>query len=233
MITLKRPPVPLIRYSMCFLLSLTMLRIIMRNSTDIMTQNFNSTLVCDRSDIAQQLVEQLSGTMFEVTNQSASLPKLAMKQLEFTGMFILAVRNCDSDMMALVDMLLRQQPMPVVIFTDVYDAQVEKQAIELGVSAYVVDGLQPHRVLPLLSTARNRFLQQQTMRQQVQSLETKLAERKIIDRAKGVLMQQRQCSEDEAYRLLRTTAMNQNMRLAMLAKQVLATANLLETHPHN
>jgi response regulator NasT len=71
------------------------------------------------------------------------------------------------------------------------------------------------------------------MRQQVQSLETKLAERKIIDRAKGVLMQQRQCSEDEAYRLLRTTAMNQNMRLAMLAKQVLATANLLETHPHN
>ena len=205
----------------------------MRNSTDIMTQNFNSTLVCDRSDIAQQLVEQLSGTMFEVTNQSASLPKLAMKQLEFTGMFILAVRNCDSDMMALVDMLLRQQPMPVVIFTDVYDAQVEKQAIELGVSAYVVDGLQPHRVLPLLSTARNRFLQQQTMRQQVQSLETKLAERKIIDRVKGVLMQQRQCSEDEAYRLLRTTAMNQNMRLAMLAKQVLATANLLETHPHN
>jgi response regulator NasT len=205
----------------------------MRNSTDIMTQNFNSTLVCDRSDIAQQLVEQLSGTMFEVTNQSASLPQLAMKQLEFTGMFILAVRNCDSDMMALVDMLLRQQPMPVVIFTDVYDAQVEKQAIELGVSAYVVDGLQPHRVLPLLSTARNRFLQQQTMRQQVQSLETKLAERKIIDRAKGVLMQQRQCSEDEAYRLLRTTAMNQNMRLAMLAKQVLATANLLETHPHN
>ena len=205
----------------------------MRNSTDILTQNFNSTLVCDRPDIAQQLVEQLSGTMFEVTNQSASLPKLAMKQLEFTGMFILAVRNCDSDMMALVDMLLRQQPMPVVIFTDVYDAQVEKQAIELGVSAYVVDGLQPHRVMPLLSTARNRFQQQQTMREQVQTLETKLAERKIIDRAKGVLMQQRQCSEDEAYRLLRTTAMNQNMRLAMLAKQVLATANLLETHPHN
>ncbi|ODN67224.1 MULTISPECIES: ANTAR domain-containing response regulator [Methylophaga] len=204
----------------------------MRNSTDIMTQSFNSTLVCDRSDIAQQLVEQLSGTMFEVTNQSASLPKLAMKQLEFTGMFILAVRNCDSDMMALIDMLLRQQPMPVVIFTDAYDAQVEKQAIQLGVSAYVVDGLQPHRVLPLLSTARNRFLQQQTMREQVQSLETKLAERKIIDRAKGVLMQQRQCSEDEAYRLLRTTAMNQNMRLAMLAKQVLATANLLETHSH-
>lgn len=68
------------------------------------------------------------------------------------------------------------------------------------------------------------------MRDQLQSLETKLAERKIIDRAKGVLMQQRQCTEDEAYRLLRTTAMNQNMRLAMLAKQVLATANLLEPH---
>jgi response regulator NasT len=207
-----------------------MLRKIMRNSTDLLTQRFHSTLVCDRPDIAQQLVDQLHGTMFEVTNQSASLPKLAMKQLEYTGMFILAVRNCDSDMMALIDMLLRQQPMPVVIFTDVYDAQVEKQAIQLGVGAYVVDGLQPHRVLPLLSTARNRFLQQQNMRDQLQSLETKLAERKIIDRAKGVLMQQRQCTEDEAYRLLRTTAMNQNMRLAMLAKQVLATANLLEPH---
>lgn len=202
----------------------------MRNSTDLLTQRFHSTLVCDRPDIAQQLVDQLHGTMFEVTNQSTSLPKLAMKQLEYTGMFILAVRNCDSDMMALIDMLLRQQPMPVVIFTDVYDAQVEKQAIQLGVGAYVVDGLQPHRVLPLLSTARNRFLQQQNMRDQLQSLETKLAERKIIDRAKGVLMQQRQCTEDEAYRLLRTTAMNQNMRLAMLAKQVLATANLLEPH---
>lgn len=197
-----------------------------------MTQHFHSTLVCDCPETAQQIVKQLNGSMFEVSNQSHSLAQLAMKQLELTGMFILAVRNCDSDMMALIDMLLRQQPLPVVIFTETYDAQVEKQAIQLGVSAYVVDGLQPHRVLPLLSTAHNRFLQQQTMREQLQSLETKLTERKIIDRAKGLLMQQRKCTEDEAYRLLRTTAMNQNLRLAMLARQILTTANLLETQAH-
>ena len=67
------------------------------------------------------------------------------------------------------------------------------------------------------------------MQQQVKDLETKLAERKVIDRAKGLLMQQRQCTEDEAYKFLRSTAMNKNMRLAMLAQQVLSSATLMES----
>lgn len=167
--------------------------------------------------------------MFAVSNHANSLPQLAMQPFELSEMFILVVADCDSDMLALIDILLRQQPMPVVIFTERYDAQVETQAIQLGVSAYVVDGLQLHRLVPLLSTAHNRFLQQQAMREKVQLLENKLTERKIIDRAKGLLMQQRKCSEDEAYRLLRTTAMNQNLRLVILARQLLTTANLLES----
>lgn len=194
-----------------------------------MTQHFHTTLVCDCPDSTQHIISHLKRTMFEVSNQSNSLAQLAMKQFELTEMFILAVANCDSDMLALIDILLRQQPMPVVIFTERYDAQVEMQAIQLGVCAYVVDGLQLHRLLPLLSTAHNRFLQQQAMREKVQLLETKLTERKIIDRAKGLLMQQRKCTEDEAYRLLRTTAMNQNLRLVILARQILTTANLLES----
>ncbi len=187
-------------------------------------------LICDDKQIAALIDNALYKSPYAVSHQAVSLAQVAAAEvLDKPVMLIIASQKLDDNLMSLVSTLLKQQPMPVVIFTGEYDALLQQKAIQAGVSAFVVDGLQPHRVLPVVSMAQGRFDHQQQMQQQLHELETKLAERKVIDRAKGLLMQQRQCSEDEAYKLLRTTAMNKNMRLAMLAQQVLSTASLLES----
>lgn len=189
-----------------------------------------SILICDDPRMAALIDNALHKSPYAISYQAASLAQVAAAEvLDKPVLLIIASQQLDANLLTLVSTLLKQQPLPVVIFTGEYDALLQQQAIQAGVSAFVVDGLQPHRVLPVVSMAQSRFNHQQQMQQQLQELETKLADRKVIDRAKGLLMQQRQCSEDEAYKLLRTTAMNKNMRLAMLAQQVLSAANLLES----
>jgi len=190
-----------------------------------------SILISDDKRSAALIDNALHKTPYGVSQHALSLSQVAAAEvLEKPVLLIIAMQHLDQNLLTLISTLLKQQPLPVVIFTDKYDALLQQQAILAGVSAFVVDGLQPHRVLPVVSMANSRFDHQQQMQQQLTELETKLAERKVIDRAKGLLMQQRQCSEDEAYKLLRTTAMNKNMRLALLAQQVLSTANLLESN---
>lgn len=189
-----------------------------------------SILICDDPRMAALIDNALHKSPYAISYQAASLAQVAAAEvLDKPVLLIIASQQLDANLLTLVSTLLKQQPLPVVIFTGEYDALLQQQAIQAGVSAFVVDGLQPHRVLPVVSMAQSRFNHQQQMQQQLQELETKLADRKVIDRAKGLLMQQRQCSEDEAYKLLRTTAMNKNMRLAMLAQQVLSAANLLKS----
>ena len=189
-----------------------------------------SILISEDPSIAGLIDNALHKSPYAVSHQAATLAQVAAAEvLDKPVMLIIATQKLDENLLTLVSTLLKQQSMPVVIFTGEYDALLQQQAIQAGVSAFVVDGLQPHRVLPVVSMAQSRFNHQQQLQQQVQELETKLAERKVIDRAKGLLMQQRQCSEDEAYKMLRTAAMNKNMRLAMLAQQVLSTASLMES----
>lgn len=143
----------------------------------------------------------------------------------------LIVLNMDRPEEGLIDQLRvinEQYPLPIVIFTkDDRDEMIE-HAIKAGVSAYVVDGLAENRVVPIIRTAMARFEQNQSMQKELKELKTTLADRKVIDRAKGLIMKQRQCSEDEAYKLLRTTAMNQNIRLAALAQNIIDAAQLLD-----
>lgn len=192
--------------------------------------NHHTLLVCDQPDITESITAALADSEFAIRHPLQSLSQLSISQhLNDMTMLIMAVDRCDSDMMLMIELLLAEKPMPVVIFTQSYDPQAQQKAIQVGVAAFVVDGLQTNRLLPLLQLATIRFAQQRSLLDQVDTLRTQLAERKVIDRAKGLLMQQRQCSEDEAYKLLRTTAMNKNMRLAMLAQQVLSAASLLES----
>lgn len=186
-------------------------------------------LICSESDKTQLIQSALHESEFEISSHAATLSQLAASEVtDQLAMLVIVTAKCDENLSTLITTLLKHQSMPVVIFTDEFDALAQQQAIRAGVSAYVVDGLHSHRLLPLLKMAETRYRQQQMLEQRLIELETKLADRKVIDRAKGVLMQQRHCSEDEAYKLLRTTAMNKNMRLAMLAQQVLSAANQSE-----
>nr|WP_285671253.1 ANTAR domain-containing protein [Limibaculum sp. NKW23] len=116
---------------------------------------------------------------------------------------------------------------PVAIFVDRSDDEMTRAAIEAGVSAYVVDGLRPDRIKPILDTAIARFSMFSRIRRELDATKAALAERKTIDRAKGLLMSARGLSEDEAYGLMRKTAMAQGKKIIDVANALVTAADLL------
>ncbi len=116
---------------------------------------------------------------------------------------------------------------PIVCFTEDDDRQKMHEAIRAGVSAYVVAGLSADRVKAVLDVAVTRFKVEQELRTELEETRNKLAERKVIERAKGLLMERSQCTEDEAYSKLRRLAMDKNLKLAAVAQRMLDVAELL------
>jgi response regulator NasT len=100
-------------------------------------------------------------------------------------------------------------------------------AVEAGVSSYIVDGLSQERLRPILEVAIKRFQSEQALRRQLNETQEKLSERKWIERAKGLLMKQKHLSEEEAYQTLRKTAMDKNMRIIDVAKQLVTASKLI------
>ena len=130
----------------------------------------------------------------------------------------------------LEELTLATAPMdrPVAMFVDQSDGAMTKAAIEAGMSAYVVDGLRADRIKPILDAAIARFHMLQKMRIEVAETRRALEERKTIDRAKGILMRARKLSEEDAYALLRKTAMDQGRKLSDVAQALVMTADLLK-----
>ena len=130
---------------------------------------------------------------------------------------------------ALEDLTLASTPMerPVAMFVDQSDAALTKAAIEAGVSAYVVDGLRAERIKPILDAAIARFHMVHKMRVELAETRRALDERKLIDRAKGILMRARGIGEDEAYGLMRKAAMDQGKKLADIAQALVMATDLL------
>lgn len=116
---------------------------------------------------------------------------------------------------------------PVAIFVDQSGDQLTAAAIEAGVSAYVVDGLRANRIKPILDAAIARFNMFHRMRAELETAKQALEERKLIDRAKGMLMKMKGLSEDEAYSLLRKTAMDQGRKVSDVAQALVTAAGLL------
>lgn len=117
---------------------------------------------------------------------------------------------------------------PVAMFVDRTDPETTRAAIEAGVSAYVVDGLRRERVRPILDTAIARFHAFARLRAELAATKEALAERKVIDRAKGLLMKARGIGEEEAYALLRRTAMERGRKLSDIARSLVEAAELLK-----
>lgn len=116
---------------------------------------------------------------------------------------------------------------PVAMFVDRTEEGMVRTAIEAGVSAYVVDGLKKDRLRPILDAAIARFHSFARLRAELDATKAALAERKTIDRAKGLLMKAKSVSEDEAYAMLRKAAMTQNRKIAEIAESIVTAAELL------
>lgn len=128
----------------------------------------------------------------------------------------------------------REEPRPIVMFTNDGNTGPMKAALAAGVSAYIVAGLSPERIRPILDVALARFEHEQSLRQELADARSELMElssalknRKLIDRAKGLLMQRQQLSEEAAYAKLRKTAMDKNLKLVEVAQRMLDVAELL------
>lgn len=118
-------------------------------------------------------------------------------------------------------------PRPIVMFTQDDNGATIARATRAGVSAYVVDGISKKRVRPILDAAIERFQQFRDLARELERTKAQLEERKLVDKAKGILMQKRGMSEEEAYKALRSLAMSSNRRLVQVAEGIIDAARLL------
>ena len=126
-----------------------------------------------------------------------------------------------------VVMATRDAPRPIVMFTNDEDTTHVKDAVAAGVCAYIVAGLAPQRIRPILDVAMARFAHEQALRAELADARTELQDRKAIDRAKGLLMQRQGLSEQAAYEKLRKTAMDKGLKLGEVARRMLDMVDLL------
>ena len=126
-----------------------------------------------------------------------------------------------------VVMATREAPRPIVLFANDSDTSQVRHAVAAGVSAYIVAGLEPARIRPILDVALARFEHEQALRTELDQARTELKDRKTVERAKGLLMQRQGLSEPQAYARLRKAAMDKGLKLAEVAQRMLDVADLL------
>lgn len=142
-------------------------------------------------------------------------------------MIIVDAQSEARDTLEHVVMSTRDERRPIVLFTDDADTSHVGAAIAAGVTAYVVAGLAPERIKPVLDVAMARFRHEESLRAELADARTQLSDRKLIDRAKGLLMTRQGLSEDEAYARLRKTAMDRGLRIAEVAQRLIDIADML------
>ncbi len=140
---------------------------------------------------------------------------------------IIDIENPNRDMMEHLFQLTRTVSRPIAMFVDRSDTASIEAAVDAGVSAYIVDGLKKERVKPILDMAVSRFNAFNRLRRELADARSALEERKLIERAKGILMKMRGLSEEEAFALLRQTAMNEKKKMSEIAQSVVTAAGLL------
>ena len=185
-------------------------------------------LVDDEPARSALLAEALTAQGFAVVAVLGTGAGLSGRMAELAAdVIIVDIESPDRDILEDMRRVTLEQVRPVVMFSQDGHSDTIRAAIEAGVSAYVVDGLKPERVRPVVDAAIARFSQFQDLRSELNQARASLAERKLVERAKGILMRRRGCDEDEAYRAMRKMAMDQKLRLADVAARIIDAADLL------
>jgi len=185
-------------------------------------------LVDEDRDRREVLVQALAGAGYQVIVRAAASKDLMSDVRAIQpDVVVIDVDSPDRDTLEHMCCLARDRTRPVVMFTHDDDTDKMRAAIRAGVSAYVVGGLASERVKPIVDVAILRFAEHQALRQELAQTKSTLSERKVVERAKGILMRQRGCDEELAYQALRKMAMDRNRRLAEVAQSVIDAAELL------
>ena len=183
----------------------------------------------DDTERANMLVQALEASEYTVAAHPASVADL-LPQAETVkpDVILIGADVPRQNMLTDVATISQKRSVPIVIFTRDNRSESIHAATQAGVSAYVVNGLSPERIQPIIEAAIARFREFQALAQELEKTKTSLAERKVIERAKGVVMEQRGGTEAEAYRLLQKMAMDRKKRLAEVAQDVLSITEVLK-----
>lgn len=140
---------------------------------------------------------------------------------------LIDLENPNRDVLEQMFLVSREVKRPIAMFVDQSDTAMITASVDAGVSAYIVDGLKKERIKPILDMTISRFNAFSRLQKELSQTKEQLEERKIIDRAKAILMRQKNIAEDQAYALLRRNAMNQNKKIAEVAASVITAVELL------
>jgi response regulator NasT len=181
------------------------------------------------SDLDNTLLENsLKGSGFKLLKTQYSATFLALVKEITPDIVIFNLDTPSKKLLADLQTLSQQSPLPVIMFASEGNIDTINQAINAEVSAYIVDGFQHNRVNSIVNVAIARFKHQQSLKNALEDACAKLEDRKQIDRAKAILIKTQNFTEDEAYHTLRKLAMDRNITLGEMAKNVVAMSELFK-----
>jgi response regulator NasT len=187
-------------------------------------------LIIDQSPERAVILQQaLSDASYEVVACLTTSVDLTQRVAQFEpDVIIIDIESPDRDTIENLRHITRENPKPIVMFAERGNSEMIQTAVQSGVSAYIVDGLGKNRVKPILDVAIARFREFQALRNELAEVKNKLADRKVIDKAKGLLIDKYDMTEEEAYASLRKMAMNRNQRIAESARNIIAMLEILK-----
>lgn len=185
-------------------------------------------LVEDNNSNRSVLMKSLFDFNYHVTQHISSTDKI-INQIELCqpDVLIISTENLTEKTFENLAEINQILPLPIVVFSENDSPKVIKGAIKAGVSAFVVHEILPQRIHSIISVANERFKETQALKNELTRAKTQLESRKLIERAKGLIMQQKKMSENEAYNTLRKMAMNQGHSIAMVAKNIIDVCTVL------
>jgi len=187
-------------------------------------------LLVDADDARAAIVEQglLQSGACEILRVTSGVDLYSAMQRLDPDVVIIDCESPDRDTLESMGEVSGERARAVVMFVEQDTPDGARRAIQAGVSAYVVDGLSMARVRPIVDVAIARSQVYRGLQKELEKARSDLAGRKVVERAKGFLMQQRGLSEEDAYQLLRRTAMNEGKPILQIADNILAVARLLK-----
>jgi len=195
-----------------------------------MKPNILNVLVIDENRIRASVIEEgLRDAGYDSVTIIADMTGLVRRITEINpDVIVIDLENPNRDVLESMFQISRAVKRPIAMFVDKSDEASIEAAVDAGVSAYIVDGLKQERVRPILKMAISRFNAFSRLSRELEEARGELENRKLIERAKGLLMRARGLSEMEAYALLRRTAMGQNRKIVEIAQSLVTAASLLD-----
>ena len=194
----------------------------------------NRVLLIDETSADAVVAQGLVEAGYELAGCHCSVDGLHAKYLASEPeILVLCVNKPTEGLLADIQLLSEKKAVPIVLFVDSSDPQWMKKSLKVGVISYIYRGLEPIRIPAILEMAKLRFAQLQSLKLELEEAQHKLQSRVLVDRAKGMLMEYQKISEQQAYRTLQKTAMDQATTIADIARQTIAVLSKMNINPGN